>query len=276
MDLRGVTRVPSSESVAAELRRVVCPAGLVPASLAARAGELVELSRLDCVRSRMRGPDTVDLARAVVVVVKAAVTRLSPGPGREATELLLGLGRTRGLLRKDRRRIAAAVLDVGREHFRKNRELPLLLEVAEELRALEVEHARGGGLTSRTSAQAGGPLLDGDDVRFVADATIPDGTTVRVGQRFVKTWEIRNSGSVEWINRYLRRLGPSDAEGLCHSPARVPIPRTPPGAPVRISVPFTAPALPGSCRADWMIVDETGRYFFPNKHSLYVIVHVVD
>jgi hypothetical protein len=298
MDLPGFTRSPSPESVAAELQQVICPVGLVPGKLAERAGELVELGRLGCVQTRTQGPEPIDFTRTIVILVKAAVARLEAGPSRETAELLLGLGRTRGLLRKDRRRIAADALDISREHFRKHRELPLLLELAEELCAIEVEYVQSeqarslaaaaamaaleltkaqlGPVGSTGRSIAAQPMLDGDDCRFVADVTVPDGTTVRVGQRFIKTWEIRNCGSVEWSNRYLQRKGPSDVDGLCRSPARVPIPHTLPGEPVRISVPFTAPGLPGSCRADWMIVDETGRYYFPNKHSLYIIVNIAD
>lgn len=122
---------------------------------------------------------------------------------------------------------------------------------------------------------ASAALVPGDDVAFVADLTIPDGTTVRVNERFIKTWEIQNVGSIPWHNRYLQRLGPATGQGLCTSPTRVSVPATNPGQKAEISVAFAAPDLPGSCRVDWKMVDSDGQPFFPNRQGLYVIVNVV-
>jgi DNA-binding SARP family transcriptional activator len=121
-----------------------------------------------------------------------------------------------------------------------------------------------------------GPLVPGDNSRFVADVTIPDGAPVHVGQPFTKVWEIQNTGTVEWRDRYLLRQGILAAPGLCSSPARVPLATTPPAGYLRISVTFVAPTLPGSCRVDWKMADAQGRLAFPNKQGLYVIVSVVE
>ena len=120
------------------------------------------------------------------------------------------------------------------------------------------------------------PSVPGDDSRFVADVTVPDGSRIPVDADFVKTWEIRNVGSAVWENRLLQREGPTEGPGLCSSGPRVPIPRTPPGASVQISVRFRAPRLPGSCYTEWKMVDAEGRYFFPNKGSLYMDIQIVD
>jgi hypothetical protein len=118
------------------------------------------------------------------------------------------------------------------------------------------------------------PLVSCDDSRFVADVTIPDGTTVRASHTFVKTWEIQNSGLVPWQGRYLSRQGLLAGSGLCDSVPRVPVPATRPGQDVRISVTFTAPSLPGSCRVDWKMTDGYGRVYFPYGGGLYVTVNV--
>jgi hypothetical protein len=120
------------------------------------------------------------------------------------------------------------------------------------------------------------PSVPGDDSRFVADVTVPDGSRIPVDVDFTKTWEIRNVGSAVWENRFLQREGPTDGPGLCSSGPRVPIPRTPQGASVQISVHFRAPQLPGSCYTEWKMVDAEGRYFFPNKGSLYMDIQIVD
>lgn len=33
---------------------------------------------------------------------------------------------------------------------------------------------------------------------FMGDLTIPDGTKVQPGTKFVKTWKIKNSGNIPW------------------------------------------------------------------------------
>ncbi|MEO3809386.1 NBR1-Ig-like domain-containing protein [Sphaerisporangium sp. B11E5] len=132
-------------------------------------------------------------------------------------------------------------------------------------------------MSTPASPHAGfGPLVPGDDSTFIADITIPDGSRVRTGQRFVKTWEIQNSGVIVWRNRYLTRQGPADGPGLCSSSTRTPIPLTHPGSRIRISVPMTAPARPGSCRVDWKMTDATGRHFFPDLAGLYLVVKVAS
>jgi len=45
---------------------------------------------------------------------------------------------------------------------------------------------------------------DGDHISFLSDVTIPDGSTVMAGQRFVKTWALQNTGVVEWRDRKLQ------------------------------------------------------------------------
>jgi hypothetical protein len=42
------------------------------------------------------------------------------------------------------------------------------------------------------------------------DVTYPDGSHVPVNQRFVKTWRLRNAGTVAWHGRFLQRLPPFD------------------------------------------------------------------
>jgi hypothetical protein len=97
-------------------------------------------TQLDCVQARMQGQQPLECARAIVSVVREALTRLEDGPSRRAVALLMGAGTTWGLLRKDRRKAAAEVLVVGEVHFRKYRELGLLLEVGEQICALEAEY----------------------------------------------------------------------------------------------------------------------------------------
>ncbi|MCP4325241.1 MAG: hypothetical protein GY787_26035, partial [Alteromonadales bacterium] len=63
---------------------------------------------------------------------------------------------------------------------------------------------------------------------------------------------------------------------VCYSEDMIPIKNTLPNEDVDISVQFTSPYLPGSCRTDWKMVDRFGNVFFPNLHGVYSIVHIVS
>lgn len=118
-----------------------------------------------------------------------------------------------------------------------------------------------------------GPLHPGDNIAFVKDVTVPDGTPVKLGTTFSKTWRIRNTGTVSWQNRALVRLTPQD-DRLCASADRVEVAKTAAGQEVDITVEFVAPWYPGSCRTDWKMVDQHGQFVFPDKVPLYSLVQV--
>lgn len=119
--------------------------------------------------------------------------------------------------------------------------------------------------------------LPGDRVEFIQDVTVPDGTVMLPGQSFVKTWRIRNSGSVAWVDRRLARIGPPVAAGLPSSPPSVPIPDTLPGAEVDVSVPLRAQHLSGTSQIMWKTIDVSGRFFYPqDPDGLLVCIIVRD
>ncbi|WP_204022312.1 BTAD domain-containing putative transcriptional regulator [Sinosporangium siamense] len=117
--------------------------------------------------------------------------------------------------------------------------------------------------------------IPGDKSRFDGDITFPDGSTVSVGQRFVKTWKLTNDGAIPWRDRYLYRQWPWDGEDLCQTPRRVPIPDTDPGESVHVSVPVTAPRQPGMCKVYWKMVDEQGNHYMPHLSGIFFEVRVV-
>lgn len=117
--------------------------------------------------------------------------------------------------------------------------------------------------------------IEGDASEFVADVTIPDGTVMRPGHRFVKTWRVRNSGVVPWIDRRLGRVGPPLAHGLPRSVPSVPVPDTPPGQEVDISVPMRAQFLEGSAQVTWKMIDSAGRTYFPDRYPSGLVVCIV-
>ncbi len=41
-----------------------------------------------------------------------------------------------------------------------------------------------------------------DNMQFIGDVTVPDGTQIAAGQEFIKTWKVKNTGSCSWTTGY--------------------------------------------------------------------------
>lgn len=130
--------------------------------------------------------------------------------------------------------------------------------------------------------------LRGDKSIFLSDVTVPDGTVVLAGSMFTKTWEVQNVGTVAWEGRELRcmdeevlvttRRGEEMrvSEGLLPARTSIPIPFTPPGGIVTLSVDFTAPALPCTCVTYWKAFFADGTSCFPHSVGLTCKVRVLS
>lgn len=116
-------------------------------------------------------------------------------------------------------------------------------------------------------------LLGFDDSRFVADVTVPDNSIVGVGQRFTKSWRIRNAGVMTWRGRYIEEVNPS-SPGLTPGVNRVAIPETQPGEQLTITVRFVAPNSPGSFVSYWKMHEADGTRCFREKEGLSCRVQV--
>jgi hypothetical protein len=95
---------------------------------------------------------------------------------------------------------------------------------------------------------------------FIADVTIPDGTTVNAGAPFTKTFRIRNVGSCTWTTSYAMvyvagsLLGaPSTVINLSSSVA--------PGQTSDFSINMVAPTTPGHYRSYWRFRNASGQQF---------------
>ena len=117
--------------------------------------------------------------------------------------------------------------------------------------------------------------LDGDAASFVSEAP-PDGSSIPCGATFTKTWTIRNSGTVPWHGRRLRRIGPTIGPWTLASKRLTPIPNTAPGEIASISVQIKTPHMETAAVAQWKMVDADDLLYFPTKYSvglgLYVLV----
>lgn len=94
---------------------------------------------------------------------------------------------------------------------------------------------------------------------FVTDVTIPDGTIIAPGTGFTKTWRLRNTGTCPWTPSYFVVF--SDGNSM-NGPSSQALPGTVnPGQTVDISINMTAPAAPGEYRGNWKLRDASGVLF---------------
>jgi hypothetical protein len=97
-----------------------------------------------------------------------------------------------------------------------------------------------------------------DNLSFISDLTIPDGVRVVAGSTLDKQWEIENSGTCDWDERYHVRLlsGPELNAEMQQSltPALA-------GSRVTLRMVFTAPEEPGSYRSAWQAFNPEGSAF---------------
>jgi hypothetical protein len=113
------------------------------------------------------------------------------------------------------------------------------------------------------------PTACTNDLKFLADLTVPDGSPVEPGARIDKQWLVRNSGTCNWDADYrLRLVGgfpPLGAEIIqALFPARA-------GAEVTIQIFFTAPPASGVYRSAWQAYDAQGT---PFGETIYIEITV--
>ncbi len=94
-----------------------------------------------------------------------------------------------------------------------------------------------------------------DRAQFVADVTVPDGTSFAPGFGFTKTWRLKNIGTCTWTNYSLI----FDSGEKMGGPDSALIPTTvAPGQTVDISIQLTSPTTGGTYRGYWKLKNNTG------------------
>jgi hypothetical protein len=110
-----------------------------------------------------------------------------------------------------------------------------------------------------------------DAAEFVGQS-LPDGSFVKVRSSFEQVWELENTGFRVWEGRSLKE---NANEHITPDRQIVPIPETAPGDRVRISIGFTAPDEPFSCRSVWQMVGPGGNVCFPWETGMWCQVLAV-
>lgn len=110
-------------------------------------------------------------------------------------------------------------------------------------------------LAVSTTARASGC----DAAQFVADVTVPDGTTYKAGDSFDKTWRIKNVGSCTWSTSYNLVF---DSGNQMSAPAATPLSKSvAPGATIDLTLKMTAPSTSGLIRGNWKLKNASNASF---------------
>lgn len=93
-----------------------------------------------------------------------------------------------------------------------------------------------------------------DRAQFIADVTIPDGTSLAPGASFSKTWRLKNIGTCTWTNYSLifdsgEKMGGNDSYLISNTVA--------PGQTVDITIQLTSPTTAGTYRGYWKLRNNT-------------------
>jgi hypothetical protein len=111
--------------------------------------------------------------------------------------------------------------------------------------------------TAPTLAGGGSAQLCDNSV-YVNDVTVPDGTVMKAGKNFTKTWTVMNNGTCAWTTSYKLSFASGEAMGG----TSVPVPGSvPAGQQTQISVSLVAPASDGDYTGSWRLQNASGQYF---------------
>jgi len=98
-----------------------------------------------------------------------------------------------------------------------------------------------------------------DWARFIADVTVPDGTTYAPGAAFRKTWRLMNIGSCTWTTSYALVF---DSGEIMGAPTAINFPyNVAPGQSVDLSVDMIAPSSAGHFFSYWKLRNASGTIF---------------
>ena len=98
-----------------------------------------------------------------------------------------------------------------------------------------------------------------DKARMEVDVTVPDNTNMPAGEKFLKTWRLRNTGTCTWTTGYALVYSSGPTLGgrrpcLSRAPLR-------PKGTIDVSVPLVAPGTNRTSRSKWQLRNANGKVF---------------
>ncbi|MEW5870463.1 MAG: NBR1-Ig-like domain-containing protein [Chloroflexota bacterium] len=115
-----------------------------------------------------------------------------------------------------------------------------------------------------------------DRADFIADVSVPPGTSLPLGASFVKAWQIRNSGACTWDRGYSLVFvdgTPMSGQTMVALPGSVA-----PGETLELSLMLSVPTYPGSYQGFWKLRNPSGTIFglgADGQQSLEVRINAV-
>ncbi len=97
-----------------------------------------------------------------------------------------------------------------------------------------------------------------NNLTYIQDLTIPDGTTVSPSQAIDKQWLVSNSGICNWDSRYRLKFISGDAMAAPVEQALYPARA---GAQAKLRILFTAPQVAGTYESTWQAIAPDGTTF---------------
>lgn len=117
-----------------------------------------------------------------------------------------------------------------------------------------------------TNIQSG--TNSGDNAKYINDITIPDGSLMKPGTTFDKTWAIQNNGTTTWTKEYQLIY----IDGTQTPTLTVKLPKeVKPGETIEVTIKFVAPSTLGSYTSWWQMFSADG-YRFGEPVSLRITV----
>jgi hypothetical protein len=107
-----------------------------------------------------------------------------------------------------------------------------------------------------------------NNLTFVEDLTVPDGTVVGPGDEVDKRWSVQNSGTCDWGEGY--RLVPLD-KGVFAGPEQVALFPARIGESATLQVVLQAPAEPGAYTSRWQAESALGELFGEVVYLLVIV-----
>ena len=113
--------------------------------------------------------------------------------------------------------------------------------------------------TATTFSAGSLPVSADDRAEFVDDISVPDGTIFAPNDVFVKTWQLKNTGTTTWNTDYALIFIDGELMGAAPTiPLQAPVA---PGESVNLSIELTAPTEDGIYKGFWKLRNAKNEVF---------------
>jgi hypothetical protein len=115
-----------------------------------------------------------------------------------------------------------------------------------------------------------------DRATFIKE-TYPDYSSVAPGEKFIKTWDIKNTGSNTWNTNYKLVVDATPQNDSLGSTTEVNLAQDVlPGETVTLSIPLIAPTRPGTYSVYWKLQNDHGETFGVDGDRVWVTIMVCE